>query len=420
MDEKKDLAVDERAAEGAVEAIDDAAEQSADVVDSAEPSEGAVEVSAEDDPVDADNEDSALEGEAEETGAEKPVEDNAVVEEPEKADVAETAEAVEEAAAPQAPAKPAKKPATFIKMGDLVIVGVLSIILGVLLALPSFLGMTSGEKTSEGSSGATAATVNGVAISEDEVTKYVMDFRSQQGLDNDDSWGEWMVGYGYTPEDLRSDTIDYFVNRELLKQAIAEQGIVVEDSKVDEYIATITEQVGGEEAFQKALEQEGLDLETYRSEILFSLQQQALAEKVAPADGSVDDAQVLEVVKMYFPDSVDSKATSLEGVDPEIVDQVRSMLSSSAMQQAFSQWMDDYRSKAKIVIVEMPASLPYAIDLAPYQEKAKQAAQDGSLAASSDSAADGDAIEIVEDAESSGDAAEASGQSANSEGKKTE
>lgn len=282
-------------------------------------------------------------------------------------------------------------------VGDLVIVGILALILGVLLALPSFLGVTGGgEDKSGGENTGIAATVNGTVISESDITAYITDFREKQGLDSNDAWGEWMASYGYTVEGLRSDTIEYFVNRELLKQAIAAEGVSVEEEEVEKYIASITEQVGGEDAFNEALEMESLDLDTYREEIRFSLQQQALAEKVAGTEAEVDDAEVLEVVKMYFPDSVDKNAKTLDGVDADTVEQVRTMLSSSATQEAFSAWMDDYRSKAMIVIVDMPQGLPYAIDVAPYAQKLEREQADGEIDESEMSNIDEEDEEVID------------------------
>lgn len=362
MEEKKDAVVDETAGETVDETATDAA------ADEAIASEGELSESE----VDAVEEE--IEPEVDLAAASQDDGEPEDVDEPEGAGEIEPPVSESDAEPDQkssvADAAPKKSSAKGI--GDLVIVGVLSIILGVLLALPSFLGLTGSEEKSASSGSGLAATVNGTAISESDITEYISDFRTKQGLDSDDAWGEWMASYGYTAKDLRSDTIDYFVNRELLKQAIAEEGISVDESEVDKYISSITEQVGGESAFKEALEMEGLDLDTYREEIRFSLQQQALAEKVAGADTAVDDAEVLEVVKMYFPDSVDKNAKTLDGVDADTVEQVRSMLASSAIQEAFSTWMDDYRSKAKIVIVEMPESLSYAIDVTPYQKKLEQ------------------------------------------------
>ena len=274
-------------------------------------------------------------------------------------------------------------------IGDYIVVGIFALILGILLVLPTALGAVGGESSSSAtSSSGVAATVNGVAISEDEITKYVMDFRTAQGLSDDDSWGNWMVSYGYDPETLRSDTVEYFINRQLVKQAIAEEGIEVAESEIDDYIASITEQVGGQSAFEEALEMEGLTLDAYREEVLFSLQQQALAKKVASDGAEVDDDQVLELVKMYFPDEVDEDADSLEGVDEDTVEQIRSMLESSVLQQAYNTWMDEYRGKATIVIVDMPEALPYAIDLSPYQESLEDLSNSEDVESADDSEAE--------------------------------
>ena len=287
-------------------------------------------------------------------------------------------------------------------VGDLVVVGIFALILGVLLALPTALGLIGGESkepTSVASvaDSSIAAVVNGTPINEGDVTDYIMKFRSQQGLEDDKDWGEWMVNFGYTADSLRSDTIDMLVDRELIKQAVAEQGVEVDESKVDDFIASVTEQVGGEETFKEALEAEGIDIEEYRSEIRLSLQQQALAEKVVTEDIKVDDKEILETVKMYYPDSVDENAKSLKNVDAELVDEIRTQLESEARQQAFYDWMDSFREKAAIEIGKIPEGLPYAIDLTPYKTAVESQSQSEGV---------GDVEIIEDDAESSDDAVE--------------
>ena len=414
MDEKKEALENElsasgedvaEAAEGEVGALEEQAEQaSEDVASEAESATPPVlddlkaEAEAEVEAAEAEAETEPVDTEAEADDAEAIVAEADDAEENGEqgvdAPIAEEEDVEPESKAIQASEEVAnEKPSSPSRTGEYIVVGIIALILGVLIMLPVIMGGANGggDSSSSSSNSDVAATVNGTAISEDEVTEYVTKFRTQQGLESDADWGEWMVSYGYTPEALRSDTIEYFVSRELLKQAIAEQGIEVAESEVDDFIASITEQVGGEEAFTKALEAEGMGLEEYRQEIRFSLQQQALAKKVASSDTTVDDAQVLEIVKMYFPDSVDADAKSLDGVDPEVVDQIRSMLESSNMEQAFSDWMDDYRGKANIVIVDMPQSLPYAIDLTPYEKAGDQS---------------DDAVEIEEASESSSASAE--------------
>ena len=420
MDDKKDATFDEPVEDSSTEPAETLPEQAEELVEHVESVDGDAEPVVVDEPAATDE---AVENDAvvaEEADDEAAAAKEDLAEKEPGVNLEKAAEPEASVAAPvapeasAAPAAPEKRKSSSSGLKDLIIVSIFSLILGGLLVLPGALGLTSGGEKSETASGSVAATVNGTTISEDEITKYVTDFRTSQGLEKNDDWARWMVAYGYTAKDLRSDTIEYFVNRELLKQAVAEQGVQVDDAKIDEYIAAITEQVGGEDAFNAALEQEGLDLNTYRDEVRFSLEQQALAEKVVSADTKVDDAQVLEVVKMYFPDAVDENAKNLDGVDKETVDQVRSMLESSAVQEAFSKWMDDYRSKAKVVIVDMPASLPYDIDLTPYQEAAKQAEQNESSANGEEVDeievvdGDGEEVEIVEASEGSSEAASSS------------
>ena len=237
--------VEEDAAEEAIESIEAEAEGVAE--DAAATAEEAQDVAA-DAEEDAETAEADLESaedvvvEAEDTAAED-TED--AKDEASKAEEAADVD-VESSDAEQIEAAPKRKESS-IRIGDLVAVGVLSIILGTLLVLPSILGTTNSDSSSAAGSGSAAATVNGVVISEDQVTKYVMDFRTKQGFESDEDWGQWMAELGYDAESLRSDTIDYFVERELLKQAIDEHGVSVEDSAVDDYIASISEQVGGED-----------------------------------------------------------------------------------------------------------------------------------------------------------------------------
>lgn len=282
-------------------------------------------------------------------------------------------------AEPAAPAEPAKSDALTpaVPLGSLVVVGIFALLLGVLLTLPTFLGLTGGgDSSSQAVAGGVAATVNGTPISEDVITDYIANFRVAQQLDTDEAWGEWMVSFGYEPKQLRTDTINYYVDRELLKQAIQEEGITVEDSEVDDAIAQMAEQLGGQEMLEEALAAQNMDMDSYRNDVRFSLEQQALAQKVAPADVEVNDEDILDIAKMYYPDSAPEDADSIDDIDAEIVEQIRSMLASSSVQQAFTEWMEERRASATIVVNDMPEGLPYDIDLTPYQQAANGDAED--------------------------------------------
>lgn len=312
------------------------------------------------------------------------------------------AEHVEEAAdAAQAAAAPEPKKATGI--GDLVIVGILALILGVLLSLPSFLSMTSGGASDADLSGGVAATVNGTAIGENDVTNYIAGFRAASGYEEDADFAEWLVSAGYTPESLREATIDYFATNELIEQACKENGVEVTDEEVDAQFAEYAEQAGGEETLVSQIQEEGVTVDDVKNNIKASMMQEALASKVVTDAPKADDETVLQMVKLYYPDAVDEDATSLDGVDEELVSTMRTYLEQSALQQGFSEWINNYKSSANIVVNDMPEGLPYNVDLTGVEAPAldNESLLDGAEVVDDDGA-DDEAIEVeVDDAESS-------------------
>ena len=63
------------------------------------------------------------------------------------------------------------------------------------------------------SSGPAAATVNGVAIPESEITENIESIRAQSGLDTEEAWGQFLVSNtGKTiPEEKREDVFKAFL-----------------------------------------------------------------------------------------------------------------------------------------------------------------------------------------------------------------
>ncbi|MBR0406060.1 MAG: SurA N-terminal domain-containing protein [Eggerthellaceae bacterium] len=254
---------------------------------------------------------------------------------------------------------------------DFVIVSIFAAILGLLLCLPTLLGSSSGTGYEYDTSGGVATSINGVEIGENDVTNYISSFRMAQGLADDDAWGQWLVDNDYTPEQLRASVMDFFTTRELFVQAAKELDVEVSESDVDAQLASIAEQVGGEEALSEALEMQGTSVEEYRETISLGLLEEALVEKVGSDSEAVTDEAVLEIMKMYFPDQVPEDAESLEGLDASMVDSVRTLLK----QQAFSDWFNQYREKAAITVNDMPEGLPYAIDLSGYEKTTEDLAE---------------------------------------------
>lgn len=243
-------------------------------------------------------------------------------------------------------------------------------------------------------SGGVCADVNDAQIGENAVTAYINNFRYAMGLQDDGDWGQWLFDNGYTMDGMRAETVDYFVNQELIRQAASLEGVSVDEAEVDKAVNDVRESLGDEE-FENALDAQGQNEDNYRKEVRMTLLQTALQEKVAPAK-EVTDSDLLEQLKYYYPDDVSADATTLDGIDQVKVDNVLQMMKSYNAQQAFSDWMLQYKEKSKVVTHMMPDGLPYVIDLAPFEAAANAAQNNASSSAdpsSSDSASSSSASE---------------------------
>ncbi|MBQ9043332.1 MAG: peptidylprolyl isomerase [Eggerthellaceae bacterium] len=147
-------------------------------------------------------------------------------------------------------------------------------------------------------SGGTAATVNGTAIPESQVTETIQTVRTQSGLDDQDAWGQFLASNSMTPESVREQIIDSLVDQELVKQGTAELGVTVESSEVDTYVESMKANFSDDDAWKKALEEAGFTEESYRESIESSLLQQGVGTYFEEK-AEVTDADYVESAKTY-------------------------------------------------------------------------------------------------------------------------
>ena len=179
-------------------------------------------------------------------------------------------------------------------------------------------------------SGGVAATVNGVEIGENAITAYIENFRSYQAMDDDDVWAQWMIDNSLSVEDVRSETIDYYVSQELLRQAADQEGISVDSSEVDEQIQAMKDTYDSDEEWLEALESSGSSEALMRELVELSLLQEDLLELVA-GDVSASDDDVLAMVDLYASEYNGTKRSSHilfdaddEETAQEVLDQINS------------------------------------------------------------------------------------------------
>lgn len=161
----------------------------------------------------------------------------------------------------------------------------------------SLAACTSGDQAS-GDSGAVAATVGDVPISEDTVTKYIESIRSQMGVTDEDSWGNWLAQNGYTPESVREEVVNSYVQRELIRTGADERGVTVDSAEVDGYVDQMKQNYDTDEKWQEALTQAGMTEDEYRSEIELQLKNRGLLESFA-SDEEPSEEDLLQYAQMY-------------------------------------------------------------------------------------------------------------------------
>ncbi len=155
------------------------------------------------------------------------------------------------------------------------------------------------SEDSNGSTGGVAATVDGTEIAEDTVTSYIEEtIRQQQGLSDEDAWGEWLATNNYTPDSLRKEVIDLFVSRELIAKGADERGIAVSDDEINGSLDSMKAYYDSDEKWKNALEQAGWTEDEYRSEIELRLKMNALQESFA-TDEEPSQEDLLTYAQMY-------------------------------------------------------------------------------------------------------------------------
>jgi foldase protein PrsA len=160
-------------------------------------------------------------------------------------------------------------------------------------------GCTGGNGSSGGSgTDSVAATVNGVEISEGDVTKYIENLRTQYGMTDEDSWGKYLVQLDKNPAEFREQVIDAFVTREVIRAHAADRGVTVDDAEVNGYVDQMKSNYENDEKWQAALEQSGMTEDDYRAEVKLQLTDKYLKESFT-VDEDPSEADQLQYAQMY-------------------------------------------------------------------------------------------------------------------------
>ena len=138
-------------------------------------------------------------------------------------------------------------------------------------------GISACSGSSNGSSdNAVAATVNGIEISENEVTSTIQSIRENYGLTEEETWAQYLTSYGTTPEAIRQNMVDSYIEQIILEQGSESLGVNVDESEVNTIVENTRANYDSDKEWQTALERAGLTEDQYRKNIRSSLLQRAV------------------------------------------------------------------------------------------------------------------------------------------------
>lgn len=195
-----------------------------------------------------------------------------------------------------------KKKERLSKSGKIILVaiGVAAMVLSVTsMACSGFINMRN--KPDYELTGGVAAEVDGVAITEDTITKQIMSSRESLNLQEDDAWAQHLVDNDLTPDSLREMVIQSYIDQVLISNAIAEYNIEVSQEEIDDAWNQTVANYDSEKDFVDMLEQIGYTKDSYRKSLADNLAKDKLHEVVAPKQDPSDE----EIVS-YYNENIDS------------------------------------------------------------------------------------------------------------------
>lgn len=209
--------------------------------------------------------------------------------------------------------------------------------------------------------GGVAATVAGVNITEDTVTKQIMAVRDAYGYGSEGSWAQYLVDSDQTPESYREQTINAYATQYLQERAISENDIVVTDEDVDAAFKEAAEAYGGEDAFIETLSSYGYTESSYKQTMKNSLALDKLKEAVAPAEDPTDQ-EIIDYLNENLDtyndarrssnllvsaasDATDEEKAEAKAKAQEALDKINS--GELSFEDAVEQYSDDTGSKEK-------------------------------------------------------------------------
>lgn len=134
-------------------------------------------------------------------------------------------------------------------------------------------------------------------------------------------------------------SLDEMVNVVLLEQLAKQNGVKIVAADIDSEIADLEQRLGGKEALKANMERFGVDETKLKEEVRSIVLQRKLSQKVFNI--SITDE---EVSTYYNQNKVLFDKKSLD----EVKEEIKKSLEQQKVQENFSKWFQEEKSKAKI------------------------------------------------------------------------
>lgn len=184
------------------------------------------------------------------------------------------------------------------------------------------------------------ATVNGAELTNDELVmslNQTQQAAAQQGANTNG---------GEVTEAMETQAIDTLVNTALLIQAAQESDINISDEDVTNEIESLTSQFPSQEAFDRAVAEQGLSEEELRSD----MRDQLLIDEFVTNSDEIGTPSVTEaeVEELY-----NNLSAQQEGLPPleQLYDSIEQQLTARKQQQLVSDFIQELRETADIEIM---------------------------------------------------------------------
>lgn len=140
-------------------------------------------------------------------------------------------------------------------------------------------------------------------------------------------------------ESYGTATLDELVNKALLKDLAKENDVKITEEDIQSEIDELVVSLGGQEAFDQALEQYQLTIEDLKERISMSLTQEKLAETVSDVDITA------EQIRSYYDTN---ESLFVEQTFEEAESSIYDMLYQQELQNTFNTWFQAEKEQATV------------------------------------------------------------------------